>query len=319
MSYDALGAVSRLSASRYGTFTRTEATQHGLHRSTVRQLISAGALFEDPPGVLRWSAAGRRWEQDLAAALLAGGGHGVAAMRSAARLHGLDGFESEPTIELLSERRLKVPGAITHITASLPAGDLVVIGGLPCTGLARTLCDLGAVAGVARVERALDSARRSGVSVRWLSEAVWRLHRPGPSGTGTLLKLLAQLDDSPVRDSWWERTIELMLRDPRIPPLRRQYVIRDDTGAFVARADLAVPELRLAIEAHSRQFHFGRIPEAADEDRDHRLSKIGWDAIYLGHQSTRRPEATRDLVAQALGARAALLGVDLAALCRSRP
>jgi len=285
MRYDALGAVSRSSASRYGTFTRSEATSLGLSRATLRRLTDDG----------------------------------VVAMRSAARLHHLDGFESEDVVELLSTRRLKVPGAVTHTTASLLQRDLVVINGFRCTGLARTLCDLGAVVSIDRVERALDAARRDGASLRWVRESVERLHRPGPAGTGKLMRLLARLDDGPARDSWWERSFELMLRDPRIPMLERQYTVRDPQGGFVARADLAVPAIRFAVEAHSRRFHFGRAAGAADEDRDHRLALVGWEAMYLGHQSTRRPGATRDLVAEAIAIRAELLGVDLAALLRTRP
>ena len=87
-----------------------------------------------------------------------------------------------------------------------------------------------------------------------------------------------------------------MLADPRIPPLARQYVVRDRDGRLVAVADLAIPSLRLALEGHSREFHFGRAAEGSDEDRDHRLAAVGWDTTYLGYQSTRRPAETVELI-----------------------
>ncbi len=241
--------------------------------------------------------------------------------RSAARLHGLDGFATEPCIELTSTRRLKVGGATTHVTASLPSQDLVRIDGFVVTGLARTLCDLGAVVGERKVERALDAARREGLSMRWLRETVERLHRPGPSGTGKLLRTIDRLHpDDPVRGSWFEKLIEEMLVDPSIPPLVRQYEVLDDDGRFVARPDLAIVELKLGIEAHSREFHFGRAPEAADEDRDLRLSAVGWDVIYLGAQHRRRASETVGQVRQAIERRAGHIGVDLVDLCgRTRP
>ena len=48
--------------------------------------------------------------------------------------------------------------------------------------------------------------------------------------------------------------------------------------------------VRLGIEAHSRQFHFGPRAERADERRDNRFSRVGWDLVYLGYYDPTRPE-----------------------------
>lgn len=196
-----------------------------------------------------------------------------------------------------------------HEAAALELADRVLVNGIPCTGIARTLCDLGSVVPADRVERALDGVRRAGVSLRWLRETAQRLHRPSQAGTGTLLRLLdVAAADPRLRDSWFEALIERLLRDPRIPPLDRQFTVVDDHARFVARVDLAIPHLRLAIEAQSREFHFGVQAEGRDEDRDHRLVAAGWDTLYLGQQSLRRPSQTVQLVADVVAARAALLG-----------
>jgi hypothetical protein len=179
----------------------------------------------------------------------------------------------------------------------------VTVEGIPSTGMARTLADLGSVCNVSVVERALDSARRRGISITWLRSTAERLHRPGQSGTGVLLRLLDQADGSPLRDSWFEKLIE----DSSLPPFERQYELRDGAGDLVARFDFAVPSAQLGIECHSRRFHFGSLPEGADEDRDHRVGGCGWDTLYLGYQRTRRPAATRDLVQRIVVSRLALL------------
>lgn len=312
MRYDAFGAVSRSAASRYGVFTRAQATSNGLDRRSIVRLLDAGAVRFAAPGVYVCSSVPPSWEQRLAIAQAAGGGHGIVSHRSAGRLHRVDGLDSTEAVELSSTRRLKIDGAVVHEVAWLSPRDVVVIDGFRVTGLARTLCDLGCVVDDESLLRALDSARRSGISLRWVRETAMRLHRPGQAGTSAILRQLDAVEaGATVRGSWFERLVELMLDDPRIPALVRQHRVLDTAGKEVARPDLAIPSLKFAIEAHSRQFHFGRLPEGADEDRDHRFVRIGWDVMYLGYQSTKRPEETLELVAAAVAARAALLGIEL--------
>ena len=52
------------------------------------------------------------------------------------------------------------------------------------------------------------------------------------------------------------------LRSPELPPLVRQHRVFDGRGRLAGILDLAFPSLRLGVEAHSRQFHFGRLPRA---------------------------------------------------------
>ncbi len=171
------------------------------------------------------------------------------------------------------------------------------IDGIPVTGLARTLCDLGSVVDASMVERALDDARRRQVSLLWLEQTVSRLHRPGQAGTGVLRDLLAEARSQPtVRGSWFERLVEDCLRSPDLPPLVRQHAVRDRDGRLAGILDLAFPSIRLGVEAHSRQFHFGYEAEHRDEDRDHRLARCGWEVLYVGWQGARCPEDVLALV-----------------------
>jgi hypothetical protein len=312
MRYDALGAVSSSAACRHGVVTRSEAALLGVHRNQVRRLLDAGLLTEPRAGVLVVSSVPPTWEQRLAVAQAAGGDHAVASHRSAARVHGLDGFQVASVLELVATRRLKVgTGVVIHQVAELERCDVLTLDGLRTTGMARTLADLGAVVAPDLVERALDDARRRRVSLRWIEQTARRLHRPGRAGPATLLRSIEAIQSGDVvRGSWFERVVELMLADPRIPPLTRQHVVTDAAGNHVATIDLAAPSIRLAIEAHSREFHFGRAAEAADEDRDHRLSVVGWDTTYLGYQSTRRPTETLELVARIVEERRRLVDSD---------
>jgi len=146
--------------------------------------------------------------------------------------------------------------------------------------------------------------------MRWVRTTAERLHRPGQRGTGVLLTLLDRIaaGDDVVPGSWFERLLELCLTDPTLPALVRQYEIRDARGRVVARPDLAVPELKLGIEAHSRRFHFGHGPESADEQRDLAAAALGWELVYLGWHAHLRPNELVAIVRQIVTARSELLG-----------
>jgi hypothetical protein len=232
--------------------------------------------------------------------------------RAAAQAHGLDGCNDD-VLEVAIHRSHKfrpISGmdVVVHVLAAeIPACDLVRIHGLWTTGLARTLAELGSVVSEDRLWRALIGARRiHRVSPTWLQQTAIRLHRPGQAGSGALLRALDRwASEGTLPDTWFEELIERLLRDPRIPPLVRQYEIRDASGRFVARPDLAIPSLRLGIEAHSRQFHFEPERGEADEDRDLRAGAVGWELVYLGWYAQRRPAEIVELIAQLCARRAA--------------
>ncbi len=101
----------------------------------------------------------------------------------------LDGFRLVDLLELTATRRLKVGADVmVHCTTDLERQDVVEIDGIRTTNLARTLADLGSVVDAKLVERALDDARRRQTSLRWIEQTARRLHRPGRSGPGTLLR-----------------------------------------------------------------------------------------------------------------------------------
>jgi hypothetical protein len=303
-------SLNELFATQRGLATTRQAERLGLSRAAAARRERGGQLDRPFPTVLRVTAAPRTWEQDVLAALLATTSPVTASHRCAAALHGLDGCPPGIVeLSVTSRHRVDLAGVMVHHVDALEPLDLVSISGIKCTGLARTLCDLGSVVEPSAVERALDDARRRGVSLRWLEQTATRLHRPGQRGTGVLLRLLADARDAPaVRGSWFEKLVEDCLRSPELPPLVRQHAVHDPNGRLAGILDLAFPSIRLGVEAHSRQFHFGRSVEQRDEDRDHRLARCGWEVLYVGWQGTRRPEEVLALVVETARHRRRLLG-----------
>jgi hypothetical protein len=189
---DAIGAVAELAASQHGVFTRTQAAARGI-TARLLKTQSATMLFDEPVrGVLRVRAAPRTWHQQLLIATLCPPGF-YAAFRAAAYLHHLDGFDDPPSPEIIGPRKCRRVGGIEviqHWVEPLDPDDLVIVDGIPCTGLARTVVDVCGLGDHNRAIRVVDDFERRRSSLNWLRLTAERLHRPGQSGTGVVFALL---------------------------------------------------------------------------------------------------------------------------------
>lgn len=188
--------------------------------------------------------------------------------------------------------------AVTHHVRPLEPRDLTTIDGIRCTTIDRTLCDLGSVVhDLKQVRRALTSARRRGIDLNDVWASAERLHRPHQSGTGLLMRVLDSVPwEGQLPATWFEELLAVCLTDPSLPPIVTQYEIRDSSGRLVARTDLGIPSVRLGLEAHSRQFHFGPDAEPLDEDRDIAAARCGWELLYLGWYAAKRPADVLQIV-----------------------
>ncbi len=280
-----------------------------MSRARIATAIRRGWMSEPHHGVLVVAGAAGGLEHRVMVEVSAVGGTGAASHRTAARLHRLDGFERTTTIELSVDRshrwQFQPTDVVAHHIKSLDPVDLVTCDGIPTTSIPRTLADLGSVVrNPELVGRALTDARRRGIPLEVIRSTVERLHRPGQRGTGVLRR---QLDAIPfegsVPDSWFEEVLARCLDHPAIPRIVTQHPIRRPDGTVVARVDIAIPSVRLGIEAHSRKFHFGPRAERLDEQRDLAVAACGWELLYLGWHATKRPAEVVSIVAEVVRAR----------------
>ena len=311
-----LGAVGELAASRHGAFTRRQAADKGISHKTISRLRDRGVLHEPAPGVLVVAGMPSTHAQRVYVATLAGGPDAIAIGTTAAWCHRLDGLERCPDISVAVPRggRILLPDIRTRqVRERYGPFDITEVDGIPCSTLARTVCDL---AWCARplYERAADDFQRRGHSLLWLQQTADRI----PRRRGDGLDLVAadidrRLHGGRVRDTWFEELVERCIRSPRLPPLVRQHAVHRPDGTFVARVDLAFPSLRLAIEAHSRQFHTGPRREAFDQRRDNLLAEVGWDTRYVGWaDATSTPKQVCRLIERIALRRASDLGLTIA-------
>lgn len=292
---DAWSAVAELAASQHGVFHRDQAAKNKLNAQHLRRAVHAGRLRRPLGDVFAFPSSPQTWMQRHMTLSLVGG---VASHRSAAALHGFDGFRrAGPRVEVCFPRNSehKIRGVTTHRWRYTDERDIDTVAGIRCVAIERTLFQLGAVCSPAQVEVALDSALRNGASLHWISETAERLQRPGKTGGGVLKNILRDpARRGAVSESVLERLVERVLVDSRLPRAVRQHPVRLASG--LRRLDLAFPEVRLGIEGHSRRHHFGRSAVESDHRRDLELAAAGWEVLYVTWQMAHEPQSLLDLV-----------------------
>jgi hypothetical protein len=231
---------------------------------TARQLADLGASRS----TIRWGE-GRRWRRvvrgvyaegpddptplDRALAVVVGTG-GVASGTLAATLLGLDGATfggAEVSVEpARSDRRSGVRRRMLAPERVLRVGDV------PCTDGLQTLIDLAGELDDLVWEQALESAlRRRLTTIRDVERAA----RGSQRGVARMRRVLTlRPDGAPPTESLLETLMVQLARSVAglAPPLR-QVRVSNSYGEFVARVDLAWPDLGLFVELDG-QHHKGQ-------------------------------------------------------------
>jgi putative AbiEi antitoxin of type IV toxin-antitoxin system/uncharacterized protein DUF559 len=272
--------LSRTASKQLGLFTRTQAKASGLSNYQIRRLLESGTTEVVSGDVFRFSAAARSWHQMVLAACLDGGQECLASHRTAAVLHGFDGFAPGGVIEVVvpmhvRHRRREV---IVHHTRDLASGDRTHVGLIPTTSVARTLLDLGAVLPATVVEEAFDGlerdrrVRRATVERRYAA-----LRAPGRNGIGAMTQILERreaLDRVPW--SVLERKMLRLLERAGLPRPVSRYRLRLSDGRVV-ELDFALVDIRLGFEVDGHGSHATRRDRAHDRERENAIENAGWE------------------------------------------
>ncbi len=123
----------------------------------------------------------------------------------------------------------------------------------------------------------------------WLHQTAdrWRLY--DPRTVAALDRVLADPRRyQGVTDSWFERVVAGLLLRRNLPPIETQYEVV--INGRVYRIDIAIPEVLVGVEAHSREFHWGPDSEAADNNRDLEFTSIGWQLLYMTWWQSKHPD-----------------------------
>ena len=231
-----------VAASQGGVVSRHQAVKCGLSNIDVDTRLRRGEFRSLWPNVLLVDADlfdELTWLTQAHAALLLHGPTAVLALGAAARVLGIAGADTNPSIvEVVlppGSERHQSPGIELHFWDVNPQ-DLVKVDGLVATSPTRTLADLALTVPRNRAVAAMDSALNKGLLT--------------PADLVRAQQLTRKRRNCVLADEWWkladgraESPLETWCRldcaDAGVAPDELQWNVVDQYGTFIGRGDMA--------------------------------------------------------------------------------
>jgi hypothetical protein len=268
----------------------------------IANRIERGLWQPVQAGVYLVGSAPPTWAQQLRAAVMAAGPSAEASHRSAILRWGMTGISGAPVEITAPHSGPPLPdGVIVHRSRRTEAP--VLLGGIPTTGVERTLLEAGAVCPLIVVEKAMASAIRTGLTTSTKIDAYLSVHagkgRRGVRRLRDALSLYADGGRPPGSDG--EVAFLHVLRLAGAPSPVRQLTIELRDGSK-ATMDFAWPDLGKAVEFVGTEAHAD--PRSFDDDtwREDAIREAGWDLRRFAPHSLRtRPHAVAAAVLRFLG------------------
>lgn len=264
---------------QHGLVTRAQALAAGMTDKQIRGRVKTGHWVRVAHGVYRHSSARSTLHSRLLAVCLAHGA--LASHRSAAALHGIDGFRLDRIEVVVPHGRGRpISGATLHQSTQMDLAEPVDCDGIPTTGLGRTLLDVSAVVSRQRLDQAIDSVLRD---ERMCTTDLYRVlashARRGRDGCAAFRDSLEDRHGEVIPLSIWSRMVSDLLVDSGLERPAMEHRVHGSNGALIAQVDLAYPDCRVAIELDSRRWHLNRESFDKDPQRRNRLTVAGWTVL----------------------------------------
>lgn len=172
-------------------------------------------------------------------------------------------------------------GHTVHRSSDLIASDIILIGGIRSTTLARALVDSGIPWGAGIVARSLEEAiRRELVTVQVVAAVLHRVARKGRNGAGPMRDVLIErmallgLAEGPMDEEFLRimKAAGVDLPEPQVEIHRRG-------GRLIARVDFVYHQYKLVIELDGEAFHPDRDSFCKDRRKQNALVLEGYRVL----------------------------------------
>lgn len=269
-----------LARRQHGVVSAVQLHWLGLGEEAIRYRIKVGRLHRIHRGVYAVGHRGLAREGDWSAAILACGPGAVLSYRSAGQLHGILTDYGGPIEVSVPRGRAAHREGIRVRTVALSAHAVRHRSNIAVTSLARTLLDLAAVLEPGPLTRALQNARRQGLTIAQLDRQLTR-HRRRP-GTPRLRAVLErQRNQEGITRGGFEDAVYAWL-DDWLPPGFERPVVNQRTGGGRFESDLTFRHHNAILELEFFDHHGGdRAQRTRDTKRDRSLTIEGWRHITI--------------------------------------
>jgi hypothetical protein len=227
------------------------------------------------------------WRAKLQTRWIQSGTDSLVGLRSAARLHQLDGFATNAAIDTIVANAHHARTKGVHRSRTLRPEDVRYVDGFPVTSIARTLLDLGRVARTNELEFAVESALRGSNPAKphvWNQELLADLWRrvervhPNTGARGLRTVLMRRPPHCRPTGSYAETSFLQALRELGLGELGRQVDVRfiSPNGEIVNCyvADFGFEERLFLVEVNGAASRGGATMTQADTLRMNRLARV---------------------------------------------
>ncbi|MGH9135688.1 MAG: DUF559 domain-containing protein, partial [Acidimicrobiales bacterium] len=292
-AHDCTEWLTAFGRQHHGIVSWREAQRAGIPYKAIVHRVQRGELVWLAPGIYRLRDHPDTWESRLWGALLEAGPGAVVSHRSAARLHGMYRYRSATEIEVLKKRGRDHDITLGHLhqTKLLDTDHVMVVGGYPCTTVARTIFDLcgdpdfparsdGAKGAwrLRMLQVANDALRWHGLTVERELAVLAALGKRGRSGTALVREIFKEMGCRYVpTDTDLETVFFELMRNAEIPEPDKQRPLAGDRG-WAGTVDFVWKPQKVVVECDS-SWHDGPLDIKADEERDAALRAAGWEIL----------------------------------------
>lgn len=281
--------VTGLASTQFGAVSSRQLDELDVDRRARSRWVAMGLLEHLGTRSCAIVGSAPSWHRSVWAALADVEGAGYIAGRTAARLHGLDGFSGDAVEVLVSRahRGVRTPHRVSSTALPIPVRDTVTIDGIRCLSAERLILDSPLFAFTREeIEQAVDSSIRLRlVSEQRLRTRVVDRHRQAINHGRALLDALVDTGGESRLERWFLGIV----RRAGLPRPELQKVWRANSR-LVARVD-AFFEGGLVVEVAGHATHSSRRDRQRDEQRRTELTLRGLRVITFTYDDVRdRPD-----------------------------
>lgn len=295
--------LQAIATGQLGLVSRRQAYAAGVTSGQLRSRVSSGTLHKFGRQTYLLPGAPMGPMASLRALLLDIGGDAMASGRTAAAMHGFDGYSLAPPFDIVIARGRDVQrvGHRIHTATRLDLIDRSIVDDISTLSGARTLIDLARTETVDRLMVAFDCGLRDGkFNESLLHRRIVALRSSGRFGIPKLLEAIDGYEIGSGGHSWLERRFLQIVADGGLRRPDTQQVLTRARDRQV-RVDFRFPGSRVVAEVLGYRYHRTQAQISRDALRINALVSEGFDVYQFTYRMvTEMPDEVVDTIRSAL-------------------